>query len=54
VHMKFMFESPKVRVPFRSLDVGGRTILKCMLKKLAVRLGTGFMCLRIGTSGELL
>jgi hypothetical protein len=51
--MEFWFENSKVRDHFRGLDVDRRAILKCILKKLAERVGTGFMCLRIGASGEL-
>jgi hypothetical protein len=36
------------------LDVDGRIILKCVLKKWDVRAWIGWICLRIGTGGFLL
>jgi hypothetical protein len=40
--------------PEEDLGIGGRTILKRILKKYSGRVWTGFIWLRIGTGGGLL
>jgi hypothetical protein len=48
MHTGFWWESQKERDCYGDLDVDGRIILKWMLVR------TGFIWLRVGTSGDLL
>jgi hypothetical protein len=54
VHTKLWYENLKERGDCKNLGVDGRIILKLMIKKWDGRLWTGFICLRIRTSGGLL
>jgi hypothetical protein len=50
----FWSENLKGRVPSKDIDLGGRIILEWILGKQDGNVWTGFIWLRIGTSGELL
>jgi hypothetical protein len=54
MHTKFWWEDLKERDQQEDLDPGRRIILKCISKKQDVKVWTGFIWLRIGTSGRLL
>jgi hypothetical protein len=54
MHAKFWFENLKRRDYLEDLDIDGSIILKRMLEKWGGKVWTGFIWLRIGTSGWLL
>jgi hypothetical protein len=45
--------NPKGKKHLENLDLDGRIILKCILKKYDTRVWTRFISYRIGTSGKL-
>jgi hypothetical protein len=47
-------EDLREREHFEDLRVGGRIILKCILKKWDGKPWTGLLCLRIATGGRIL
>jgi hypothetical protein len=51
---KILVEEVKGRGHSEDLGVDGRIILDLILEKLFGKLWTGFICLRIGTSGGFL
>jgi hypothetical protein len=51
---KFQWENPRRRENFGDLGVDGREGIKMDLKECGVTMWTGFIWLRIGTSGGLL
>jgi hypothetical protein len=53
VHTTFWPENMKGRNHKEDLDIDGMTVLKWILKKDDVRVWTGFIWLRVGTSGGL-
>jgi len=54
MHTKFWLENLKGRDHSEDLDVDGRVILQWILQKYGGKLWTGFMWLKIKTSGGLL
>jgi hypothetical protein len=54
VHIKFWSENLKLRDHSEVLGAGGKTILEWILGKEDGKVWTGFIWLRIGTSGGLL
>jgi hypothetical protein len=48
-----MSENLKIKYYLEGLGTGGRIILKCNLEKSGTWVWTGFILLRIGTSGRL-
>jgi hypothetical protein len=52
MHTKFWSEILKSRDNSEDLGIDGRIILECILEKQGGKLGTGFIWLRIGTSGR--
>jgi hypothetical protein len=53
MYTKFWSENLKGRYNSEDLRVDGRIILECILKKLLEVVWTGYICLRIGTTGGL-
>jgi hypothetical protein len=53
MRIKFWWESQKGRDHYEVLDVGGRIILKCILERWDEVVWTGFMKVRVRTSGGL-
>jgi hypothetical protein len=54
MYTQFWLENLEGRDHLEVLAVDGRVILEWMLKKWVRRVWTGFMWLRVGTSGRLL
>jgi hypothetical protein len=54
MHIGHWWESQKVRDHWEGLDVGGWTILKCILERKYGIVWIGLIWLRIETSGGLL
>jgi hypothetical protein len=54
MHIGFWWESQKQRDHKEDLDIGGRITLSLILEKLVGLVWTGFIWLRITTSGGLL
>jgi hypothetical protein len=53
MHTKFWSEDPKERDHSEDVDVGKRVILDWILKNYVVRAWSGFIWLRVGTSGRI-
>jgi hypothetical protein len=51
---RILVKKLKVRYYFRNLGIGGKIILKCMLKKQSVTMWTGFIWVRRGSNGLFL
>jgi hypothetical protein len=47
---KILVEKPKKKKHLEDIGIDGGTILKCLLQKLGIRIQTGFIWLRIGSS----
>jgi hypothetical protein len=54
IHVGYWWESQQERDHYEDLDVGGRRILKWIVKRWVGMVRTGLIWLRIGTSGGLL
>jgi hypothetical protein len=54
MHAMFWLENLKGRDHFKDLGVDGKVILEWILRKRCGNVWTGFIWLRIGTSGGLL
>jgi hypothetical protein len=54
MHTKFLSEYLKGGNDWDEISVGGRIILKLILKKEDLRILIGLICLRLGTSGGFL
>jgi hypothetical protein len=52
MHKKFWTENLKGRGHVEGLDIDGRIILRWLLRKLGGKVWTGFMWIRIETSGQ--
>jgi hypothetical protein len=53
-HIKFQSENLKERNHLRQVCINGMLIFKWILSKVDVKLRTGFIWFRIGTSGGIL
>ena len=51
-HIQVLEGKHEGRIPLGVLGVGGRIILRCILKKWTGKVLTGFVWLKIGTSGR--
>jgi hypothetical protein len=51
--VQYFFRRPKGRYHLGDLRIDGRILLKLIFKKRDVRVWTGFVWLRTGTSGRL-
>jgi hypothetical protein len=54
MYTKFLVRKPEEKLSLGRLDRDGRIILEWIIKKQVGRVWTGFIWLRIGTSGRLL
>jgi hypothetical protein len=52
MHTEFQSKNLKGRDHLEDLSIDGSVILKCVLKKYGVRMWTGFIWLRIGSSAD--